>query len=330
MAASDRLRVAILGLGTAGNRHIAAFRQVPGIEMIGMDTDEGRRGAAAAAGVRTADSVAALYDLRPDAVVVAVPHSALADIAVHALERGCHVLLEKPMATTAADARRVLDAARARGKRVMMSFVHRFRPEVAVAKAFIAAGRIGRPRLIVDTMASGASSMPAWVWDAAVGGGGMMMYNGPHPVDRANFLFGEHGETVTAAVRTLSYPVQTEDTVSATIAYPSGALASFVQHKAPAAAHGAWETHVYGTEGSLFIRTGEKVTLTTKAGAEAPELGPEDRFLGAAREFVAAIREDREPSPNGEDGLAVLTAILRMYEYGNTDKHGTKFEGGKP
>jgi len=311
---SDRLRVAILGLGTAGNRHIAAFKEIAAVELLGADTDPARRAAAEATGVRTAATVEALYDLRPDAVVVAVPHTALAEAALTALQRDCHVLLEKPMATTLADARRILDVAKARKRLVMLSFVHRFRPEVAKAKAWIAAGAIGRPRLIVDTMASGASSMPAWVWDRKVGGGGMMMYNGPHPVDRANFLFGEHGTTVAATVRTLSYPVDTEDTVAATLVYPSGGVASFVQHKAPAAAHGAWETHVYGTEGSLFIRTGERVTLTTKAGTETPQLGPEDRFLGAAQEFVGAIGEGRAVSPNGDDGLAVLAAILKMYE----------------
>ncbi|HET7263842.1 MAG TPA: Gfo/Idh/MocA family oxidoreductase [bacterium] len=307
------MRVGILGMGTAGARHLRAFRQIDGIELLAADPDAAGRRRAEAEGVRAIENLDALLARRPDAVVIAVPHASLATAGMRALDAGCHILIEKPMATTRGDAAAIVERGRRANLAIMVSFVHRFRPEVAAARSMIADGKIGRPRLVVDTMASGASEMPAWVWDRGQAGGGMMFYNGIHQVDRARFLMGDDVESVRADVRTLGYEVELEDTVTALLGFRSGGAGAIVQHKAPRAAFGGWETQVFGSDGSLHIRTGKELRWT--AGGEAVTVPgePEDRFLGAAREFVAAVREGRTPSPSGEDGLAALDVVLRMY-----------------
>jgi len=122
--------------------------------------------------------------------------------------------------------------------------------------------------------------------------------------------------TVRAEVRTLGYRSEVEDTVTALLGFRSGAVGTVVQHKAPAAALGSWDTQVFGSIGSLHITTGREMRWT--AGGDVVKVAgmPEDRFLGAATEFVAALREGRPPEPNGEDGLAALEAVLRMYADG--------------
>ena len=72
----------------------------------------------------------------------------------------------------------------------MVNFVHRFRAEYRQAHAAVQAGAIGRPVLLVDAMASGRSDLPGWVWDHETAGGGMMMYNGIHSLDRLAWLAG--------------------------------------------------------------------------------------------------------------------------------------------
>jgi predicted dehydrogenase len=310
------VRVGILGLGSAGARHLRAFRRIDGVELLAADSDERARRRAEAEGVPALDGLDALLASRPDAVVVAVPHAFLARAGMQALDAGCHLLMEKPLATTRADAATLVDRARRAGRTVMVSFVHRFRPEVAAARVLIADGRIGRPRLIVDTMASGASEMPAWVWRRREAGGGMMFYNGIHQVDRARFLVGDEIETVRADVRTLGYDVEVEDTVTSLLGFRSGAAGVVVQHKAPADALAGWETHVFGSGGSLHIRTGVEMRWTAGGAAGTVSGAPEDRFFGAAQEFVGALRDGRAPSPSGEDGLAALDAVLRMYADG--------------
>jgi len=307
------MRVGILGLGSAGVRHFRAFRKIPDVSVLGADLDEKRRARLEAEGGKTVATLESLLRGSPEAVVVAVPHAYLANAALQALEAGAHILLEKPMATSLQDAMRVVNRARVLKRWVMVSFVHRFRPDVAAARDVIVRGAIGRPVLLTDTMVSGASEMPPWVWDRARAGGGMMLYNGIHQVDRARFLLGEEVDTVRAEVRTLAHDVDTEDTVAALLGFRSRAVGVVTQHKAPADALAAWETQIVGTQGSLRIRTGQELSwvgagaVTTLAGT------PEDRFFGAATEFVAAIREGRAPSPSGEDGVAALEIVQRMY-----------------
>jgi UDP-N-acetylglucosamine 3-dehydrogenase len=140
-----------------------------------------------------------------------------------------------------------------------------------------------------------------------------MLYNGIHQVDRARFLLGEEIDTVRAEVRTLAHDVDTEDAVAALLEFRSRAVGVMAQYKAPAEALPGWETQVFGTKGSLRIRTGQELSWISAGGAATLPGTPEDRFFGAASEFVAAIREDRAPSPSGEDGVAALRIVLRMY-----------------
>jgi UDP-N-acetylglucosamine 3-dehydrogenase len=310
------MRVGILGLGSAGVRHFRAFRKIPDISVVGADLDEKRRAPVEAEGGTTVMTLESLLSSRPEAVVVAVPHASLADAALQALEAGAHVLLEKPMATSLEDAMRVVNRARVLERRVMVSFVHRFRPDVAAARDLIARGEIGSPVFLTDLMASGASEMPPWVWDRARAGGGMMLYNGIHQVDRARFLLGEEVDTVRAEVRTLAHAVDTEDTVTGLLGFRSRAVGVVAQHKAAATAMPVWETQVFGTKGSLRIRTGQELSWVSEGTSATLPGIPEDRFYGAAVEFVAAIQEDRAPSPSGEDGVAALEVVLRMYADG--------------
>jgi predicted dehydrogenase len=143
-----------------------------------------------------------------------------------------------------------------------------------------------------------------------------MLYNGIHQIDRAHFLLGARVTAVKAEIRTLVYPVETEDTAVIALTYDSGALGTIVQHKASTQIQSAWETQVFGTEGSLAIRTGESMTWTAAGSTQSEPSSSEDRFLGAATEFVSAIREERPASPSGEDGLAALQVVLGAYEAG--------------
>lgn len=310
------MRVGILGLGSAGLRHLRAFQKVPGVTVTAADVDPTRREQAEAVDVRAVRDLDELLAAGPDAIVVAVPHAHLAPAAMRVLDAGRHLLLEKPMAVRVEEAADILERARRTDRRVMVSFVHRFRPEVAEARQVIARGEIGRPTLVIDTMAGGASLMPAWVWDRGHAGGGMMFYNGIHQVDRVRFLLGDEVDDVRAEVGTLGYPADVEDTAASLLRFRSGAIGTVVQHKAAGDALGGWETQVFGTMGSLHIKTGQEMRWTA-GGAVASVAGtPEDRFHGAATEFLTAIREGRAPSPSGEDGLAALDIVLRMYADG--------------
>jgi predicted dehydrogenase len=257
---------------------------------------------------------------RLDAVIISLPHAMLAASAIACARRGLHVLLEKPMGVTVAEADAVIAAARAAGVRLMVNFVHRFRAEYQEAKTLIEAGAIGRPVLVLDSMTSGRSEMPAWVWDRAAAGGGMMMYNGVHSVDRLAWLAGRPIARVCAGAGTFSYPVEVEDTLVGVVVFQDGTLGVVIQHKSDAPATlGGWETAVWGTRGAIKVAGGALEVASD--GRHTRRAVPEnDRFLDAVREFADAVLQGRDPRPGGIDGRHALAGVLALYEAAATGR----------
>jgi predicted dehydrogenase len=302
-------------LGVAGQRHAAAFKKIDDVALAAADPAPGALAAASGLGIRLYPDYTEMVTAESlDAVVVSLPHSMLAEAAIACARQGLHVLVEKPMALTLRDADAVIDAARSGGARLMVNFVHRFRAEYRQAKALIAGGVIGRPAIILDSMTSGQSVMPAWVWDRAVSGGGMMMYNGVHSIDRLSWLAGSPIRRVSASAGTFSHPVEVEDNLVGTVEFENGTLGVAIQHKSGTAATlGGWDTTIWGTQGTIKI-SGGVLEMASDKERTRTEVKDDDRFAGAAREFVAAIRDGREPSPGGTDGRRALEAVLGLYE----------------
>ncbi|MGH2618154.1 MAG: Gfo/Idh/MocA family protein, partial [Thermomicrobiales bacterium] len=313
--------VGVIGFGKAGRQHADAARRSGEAEVVAIaDPALAATQAADELGVRCWPEYDAMLDaVDLDAVVVSLPHAALPAAALAAARHGRHILLEKPMAATSTDARDVVRACREAKVRLMVNFVHRFRAEYRQAHAAMQAGAIGQPVLVLDVIASGRSDLPGWVWDHDTAGGGMMMYNGTHSLDRLAWLTGSPIATVSGAMGTFCYPVADEDSAIATVTFRNGTLGAVIEHKsdAPATLAG-WQTTVYGTDGGIQITSGSGLTLTSGKERFTLQMEEDDRFLGAFREFAAAIREERDPTPSGADGLHALLAVEALYEAART------------
>lgn len=317
------MRIGLIGLGKAGLRHLAAIRKSGEAEAVAV-ADPGPA-AARAAGEQGIplflDYRQMLTEAACDGVIISLPHSLLPEAAMTAASAGAHILLEKPMGITVADARAVVSAAESHGVRLMVNFVHRFRAEYRLALTTLRSGAIGRPVMFLDLMASGRGDLPAWTWDRAVAGGGMMMYNGIHSIDRLTWLAGSPIAKVAGVQGTFSYPAELEDNMAATLTFASGALGAVIQHKSDAVATlGGWQTTVYGTRGAIRVLTGGGLEVVSDKERFTQQTTDDDRFLGAFREFLAAIREGRDPSPSGQEGLHALQAVVGLYESARTDR----------
>jgi predicted dehydrogenase len=310
------VRLGLIGLGVAGQRHAAAFRKIDGVVLAAAaDPAPAAREVAAGLGVPLHPGYTEMLAAESlNAVVLSLPHAMLAAAAIACAQRGLHMILEKPMALTLRDADAVLEAARSAGVRLMVNFVHRFRAEYRQAKALIAGGVIGRPAIVLDSMTSGRSVMPGWVWDRAISGGGMMMYNGVHSIDRVAWLAGSPIRRVSGAAGTFSYPVEVEDNLVGALEFADGTLGVVIQHKSGTTATlGGWDTTVWGTHGAIKV-SGGVLDVASEKERTRLEVKDDDRFLGAAQEFVAAVREGRDPSPGGTDGRHALAAVLGLYD----------------
>ena len=315
------LKLAVLGMGKAGLRHLSAGQEVDLVDVVGVAdrAPELRARLAESSDVPVVEDLDALLALGPDAVIVALPHALLADAALRSIDAGLHVLLEKPMATKLEDARRVVAAAESAGVRLMVNYNHRFRDEYQTAKRLLEEGRIGRPTVFAESMFATAGPLPPWVWNAEISGGGMLTYNGSHVLDHLMWLSQRPVEMVSASLGQFSFDESLEDTTVATLRFDDGSLANLIQHKTNVrGARSVWETHVFGTEGAITIKSGQGVTLSRGGSEEHFPSGPERRFVVALRAFASAIRDERDPQPDGHEGVKVLECLDALYRAAET------------
>ncbi|GAA3294416.1 Gfo/Idh/MocA family protein [Arthrobacter citreus] len=191
------LRVGVIGIGWAGQQHIKAYQEMDGVEVValaGMETEllaelQSRYG------IREAfagwEELLEVEDL--DAVSVAVPTFLHAPIAVAALDRGLHVLSEKPIARNGAEGQQMVDAARRAGRVLDVAFNHRFRGDIQALKRIIDAGELGRPYYAKASWLrrEGIPMLGSWFTSRDKSGGGPLADIGVHVLDYALHLLGE-------------------------------------------------------------------------------------------------------------------------------------------
>ena len=126
---SKTIRVLVAGLGNMGRSHALAYHRSPAFELVGLVNRSSPTLDPALAGYAiTSDFQAALAHLKPDLVCVATYSDSHADYAIAAMEAGADVFVEKPLATTVADARRVVETAHKLGRKVVVGYILRHHP----------------------------------------------------------------------------------------------------------------------------------------------------------------------------------------------------------
>lgn len=129
MSEHKPIRVLVAGLGNMGRSHALAYHNDPGFEIVGLVNRSVPKLDPALAGYEIhPDFLDALAELKPDLCSICTYSDSHADYAVAAFEAGCHVFVEKPLATTVADAERVVAAAKAAGKKLVIGYILRHHP----------------------------------------------------------------------------------------------------------------------------------------------------------------------------------------------------------
>jgi predicted dehydrogenase/nucleoside-diphosphate-sugar epimerase len=142
----QRVRVCLVGAGYVASRHLAALRDLPFVEVAGICDTDRKKAEELAARFRIGGvfgSLAEMASARPEVVHILTPPASHCALTLEALEMGCHVFVEKPMAETAEECDRMI--ASAREKRLVVSVNHsmRFEPAVMVALDHVAKGHCG-------------------------------------------------------------------------------------------------------------------------------------------------------------------------------------------
>ena len=136
---SRPLRVGVVGVGVMGSNHARVLAGLPGAQLAGVADMDAKQADFVARTLNCAavSDVEGLLDLGVDAITIAAPTHLHRDVALAAISRGVHVLVEKPIASTVEEGHEIIDAARSAGVTLMVGHVERFNPAVEAIKEAI-------------------------------------------------------------------------------------------------------------------------------------------------------------------------------------------------
>jgi phthalate 4,5-cis-dihydrodiol dehydrogenase len=231
-AATRVLRIGVIGLGRAFSLMLPTFTSDPRVRLVAAadPRPEARARFAADFGGATFQYGSSLCrDADVDVVYVASPHQLHAEHAVRAAEAGRHVLVEKPMAVSLGDARRMVDAAARAQVALIVGHSHSFDLPILHTRRLIASGRFGRVCMISAQQYTDYLYRPRRPEELVTAqGGGVLFSQAAHQVDIARLLAGGVATRVTARAGAWDRARATEGAYAAVLDFAHGAFASLV------------------------------------------------------------------------------------------------------
>ncbi len=273
---------------------------------------------------------ALLADPDIDAVYIPLPNHLHAEWTIAATRAGKHVLCEKPLAMTAADAETMVAAARDAGVVLMEAFMYRLHPSWEALREVVASGRIGR-LTAVQSWFSYYNDDPANIRNILAAGGGALFDIGCYNVNLSRMLFGAEPTTVQAAI-TRDPASGVDILTSAILGFPTGVATFTCSTRVET---DQW-VHVYGTTGRASIEIPfnippDRPTRVVITAGGDPPVAPASETLtfptadpyGVEADRFAAVILDGAPLPIApDDAVANLRVIERIFAAGASGAAG--------
>jgi predicted dehydrogenase len=319
---------AIVGLGKLSlGQLIPAFRNTRSARLAGLVSGHPEKAHGIAEEHRLPSNAVYTYDdfdriaSNPniEVVYIVLPNFMHSEFTLRALKAGKHVLCEKPMATTIGDAERMIAAANAANRHLMIAYRCHYEPLNLAGMRLVRSGQLGKTRLVVTDMGREADPIDpsdAWRLDMMKSGGGALTDMGIYGVNGARYLLNEEPIEVQAWSQTDKSDRRFREVVdfySWQFRFPSGAIASGSTSFNYA---GTMSWHVLSEHGKMkadpgcFYR-GNRLTVT---GATTPQIREIDQF---AREmdWMADVVRGRAPMVStGEEGLQDMRLMNAIME----------------
>ncbi len=326
----------VVGWGLIGASTIAkewmidAIGAQPGHEVVAVMSTSPQRGQAFAAENRIAasytDLAALLADPQVHAVYISTTNELHKGQTLAAAAAGKHVLCEKPLAVTLADAREMVAACKRAG--VVMGTNHHLRNAATHRKIreLVQSGAIGKPLFArVFHAVYLPPHLQGWRLTTPNAGGGVILDITVHDADTLRFVLGAEPVEATALSQQGGMASSAlEDGVMAVLRFDNGVLAQL--HDAFTVKHAATGLEVHGSEGSILARNvmtqkpvGE-VILRNASGESQIAVEHENLYARAVRGFAGAMAGNGAPSASGEDGVRSLATALAVLESSRTGR----------
>ena len=319
------LKAAVIGTGSMGRNHVRVYRELESVELVGVcdaNAENGEHIASIYNVPHFTDYKKLLDECSPDLVTLAVPTEKHFEISMDLIERGVHLLVEKPIAKTLDEAAQLVEAAESNNVTLAVGHIERFNPAIIELRRRIKEGMTGR---IYQVFAQRLSPYPARIRDA-----GVVIDLASHDIDLLRYIIGEpitrmYGETLH------SINSDREDMFNGIIRFQSGIVAVLdvnwitptkVRKLTVTGARGMFVCDLISQE--LFFYENESApsrwdTLSVLRGVnEGNMLGiriqRHEPLAAELSDFVNAVRDHRSPTVSGADGYETLQTALNFVE----------------
>lgn len=333
----NQIRIAIVGAGVIGKRHLAAINNTSHAELVGIaDPFPASVSVAREAGVdHFIDSSAMLEKLQPDGVIIATPTEHHLQPTLEALGAGAGVLVEKPVTSTVAEAEQVIEKSQQCGKPVLVGHQRRYYQQMRKTRELVQSGALGQLVAVHgqwNVRKNDSYYEADWrkKWQA-----GPILTNLIHEIDALRFICGEI-KSLSAETSHSVNGFEKEDAAGLLMRFESGALGTFSLSDQTLSPWG-WE---FATgENAAFPRSGQNAIrfMGTKASLDFPnhmlwhagdnspdwtsalqsESTPfvfEDAYIAQIEHFCAVIRGEEKPISDAADATRSLRATLAVYD----------------
>jgi len=338
------LRIGVVGLGM-GRSHIKSYKQIPSCELVAIaDVDKDKLesvGGELGLQERYTDAIKMFEKADLDAVSIAVPNKFHSPLTIAALKKGLHVLCEKPMAMTVAEAEKMKAAAKQAKKTLMINMSYRFSDMSFALKQQVDAGVVGDIYFgrTVWHRRRGMPKFGGWFGQKDLSGGGPLIDLGVHRIDLALWLMGypEPVSVFGSAYNVIAKEIAKREKKKYTVEDLACGIIKF-KNDATLIVEASWALNVNEQEHMVTTLYGDKGGLVHKnvggTYTMAAELYVEDagnlytKKLDKAcvpapssyREFVDSIIEKRAPMVGPDEGIKVQKILNGLYKSAVTGK----------
>ncbi len=309
------MKLGIIGYGRAGKVHFDSWNQVDGGEVVAVcDASVTARQAAARLGMAAyADLDHMLDEAELDAVSICTPPDIHAETAVACLDRGLHVLCEKPLALAPWDALRMLQAATSAGRHLLLATKFRHVPDLVLAREMILSGALGEPIAFEISFCSPVDMKGRWNAQRERAGGGVIMDNGCHAFDLISFLFGSLARIHATLLKPLQ-PLEVEDSATVQIRTEDGVVGRVDLSWSLSTGRDTYVV-VYGSQGTVEI--GWRGSRARTRGSDWKPLdGPYDKVDAHRRmneRFMEVVTRNQTPWISPIECLRTVGAVDAAY-----------------
>lgn len=316
------IRIGILSTAHGhAHSYAAGLRTIAGVELVGVADEDSKRGRAFAErfGIRAFDSAEALLAEGLDGVIICSANRHHRPLTELAARHTRHILCEKPIATTLADAEAMIDACARTGTKLQIAFPVRFAPPVLQLRALLQSGALGT---IYSLKTTNHGQLPGgWFVDRELAGGGAVIDHTVHVIDLLRWFFDAEVSEVYAeiGVGLLHDGLDIDDAGMLSFTLSNGAYGTLDTSWSRPSAFPTWgdvTIEVVAERGWARLDAfKQQLAVYSNGASKAQWVGwGGDMDLGLMRDFVAMIADDRAPSITGQDGLRALEVALAAYQ----------------